>query len=98
MRRLQRRMGCRVRSIQYWLRVLAWAGGENCRQPCYNWLAMKNVIIVIVLLTSFAPNARAQLSLNRRVPWTTSRITGSPEPPKRYVTEPVFRNLVFDQP
>jgi putative heme-binding domain-containing protein len=34
----------------------------------------------------------------RREPWTTSRITGSPDPPRPYVTERVFPSLTFDQP
>jgi putative heme-binding domain-containing protein len=40
----------------------------------------------------------AQTGRARREAWTTSRLVGSPELPKRFVTEPVFRNLVFDQP
>jgi hypothetical protein len=33
-----------------------------------------------------------------RVPWTTSRIVGSPEPPKPYHVERVYPHLNFDQP
>jgi putative heme-binding domain-containing protein len=33
-----------------------------------------------------------------RPPWTTSRITGAPEPPRPYITEPIFPSLAFDQP
>ncbi len=34
----------------------------------------------------------------QRPPWTTSRITGAPEPPRPYVVERVFPALTFDQP
>jgi len=34
----------------------------------------------------------------KRVPWTTSKITGAPEPPRPYVIERVFPSLAFDQP
>jgi putative heme-binding domain-containing protein len=33
-----------------------------------------------------------------RVPWTTSRIHGTPEPPLPYVVERAFPNLTFDRP
>ena len=33
----------------------------------------------------------------KRTPWTTSRVTGSPEPPPSYVTERAFPNLKFNQ-
>lgn len=51
-----------------------------------------------VLVGNLAVTARAQFGIERRVPWTTSRIVGSPEPPARYTTQPAFPGLVFDQP
>ena len=33
-----------------------------------------------------------------RVPWTTSRITGSPEPPPPYQTERIYPRLKFTNP
>ncbi|MBI3468155.1 MAG: PQQ-dependent sugar dehydrogenase [Planctomycetes bacterium] len=41
---------------------------------------------------------RAEVGIKERVPWTTSRVTGSPEPPAKYVVERVFPSLTFDQP
>src|SRR5216684_1026426 len=35
---------------------------------------------------------------SKRVPWTTSRITGSPEPPAPYRMERVFPKLEFKNP
>lgn len=43
--------------------------------------------------------AAAHLSgLERRTAWTTSRLTGSPEPPAPYRVRRVFEHLTFDQP
>ncbi len=38
------------------------------------------------------------LSAAERVPWTTSRVVGSPEPPKPYHVKRVYPHLQFDQP
>ena len=38
------------------------------------------------------PSAR----LDKRVPWTTSRVTGSPEPPPKYRTERVWPKIKFE--
>jgi putative heme-binding domain-containing protein len=40
----------------------------------------------------------APSSVARRVPWTTSRVRGSPEPPSPYKTELAFPKLKFDEP
>src|SRR4051812_17139827 len=49
--------------------------------------------LALLLLLGSTPATPAQ-----RVPWTTSRITGSPEAPPAYRTERVFPGLKFDQP
>jgi uncharacterized repeat protein (TIGR03806 family) len=33
-----------------------------------------------------------------RVLWTTSKVVGSPDPPAKYVTQPAFSGLKFDEP
>lgn len=50
--------------------------------------------LLILSLTSSAPHAGEA----GRVPWTNSRITGSPEPPAPYRIERVFPNVKFDHP
>lgn len=40
----------------------------------------------------------ASYGIQKRVPWTTSRIKGSPEPSLPYETERAFPNLKFNQP
>jgi len=46
---------------------------------------------------SAADNDRP-FGLERRVPWTSSRIQGSPEPPPPYRTAVAFPNLKFEEP
>jgi uncharacterized repeat protein (TIGR03806 family) len=41
---------------------------------------------------------RKPFGLDQRIPWTTSKVIGSPEPPPPYKTERVFANLKFDEP
>ena len=36
--------------------------------------------------------------LDKRIPWTTSKVIGSPEPPPSYKTERVFPKLTFEEP
>jgi len=47
---------------------------------------------------SALPSAARLHSLKTRVPWTSSRLVGSPEPPSPYRTEPVFPRLKFVEP
>jgi uncharacterized repeat protein (TIGR03806 family) len=44
------------------------------------------------------PTAGRPYGLEKRVPWTTSRIQGTPEPPLPYRTEPAFPGLKFSEP
>src|SRR5437899_5324466 len=44
------------------------------------------------------PNDARLHRLNTRVPWTSSRLIGSPEPPSPYRMEPVFPRLKFVEP
>ncbi|MDB5384697.1 MAG: yliI 2 [Planctomycetaceae bacterium] len=43
------------------------------------------------------PTAKSEAAVPKRTPWTTSRITGSPETPLPYVTEQAFPALKFNQ-
>ncbi len=59
----------------------------------------RNSIPAAVIALCFAIVACADDATNSaRTPWTTSRITGSPEPPHPYVAERVFPGLSFTNP
>ncbi len=58
------------------------------------------MVLVFVVLAAMRRSAMAdppQVSIAKRVAWTTSGITGSPDPPLPYVTERVFPSLKFNQ-
>lgn len=48
--------------------------------------------------TPASARSTAAFGLNVRAPWTTSRVVGSPEPPRPYRTERVFPHIQFKQP
>ena len=58
---------------------------------------------LVLISLALAPTRRAtsadppKVGIEKRVPWTTSRIVGSPEPPLPYVTERVFPAIKFNQ-
>jgi uncharacterized repeat protein (TIGR03806 family) len=56
---------------------------------------------IFVLGDGTPPKGSARPSLphvDRRVPWTTSKFAGTPEPPPPYIVEPAFPKLKFEQP
>lgn len=46
----------------------------------------------------FSGVAAESFSLENRIPWTTSRIQGRPDPPSRYQTAVAFPNIKMDEP
>ncbi|HUG92875.1 MAG TPA: PQQ-dependent sugar dehydrogenase [Planctomycetaceae bacterium] len=58
------------------------------------------VLFVFTSLDAAAPDTppRKPTGIQARVPWTTSRIHGTPEPPMPYTTEVAFPRLVFHEP
>ncbi|MCY2932666.1 MAG: PQQ-dependent sugar dehydrogenase [Planctomycetota bacterium] len=69
---------------------------------------MSRVIAIGLILSIITGNLASQAAdkvvenkpygLENRVPFTTSRVVGSPEPPSPYKTERVFPNLKMEQP
>src|SRR5262245_50037967 len=70
-----------------------------------------SVLVALVILTGVvifgrSPDGRGDdkpaspkpSGLEKRVPWTTSQVRGSPEPPSPYKTEVAFPKLKFDEP
>src|SRR5262245_36847441 len=63
-----------------------------------NTTIFRFVLRVAALALCFASLARGQTEIAKRPPWVGSRIVGSPEPPRPFVTERIFPSLVFNQP
>src|SRR5438094_650264 len=73
-------------------------------QPLRNTIMRRLLVIVPFLMLAWAffyaaaadgPDkpVRKEYGIDKRVPWTTSRVIGSPEPPPPYTTEPAFPKL-----
>src|SRR3954454_29890 len=59
---------------------------------------MRIAFLTAAVALFLVAEAAAQSNALGRVPWTTSRIVGTPEPPQPFVSERVFPSLTFDQP
>ena len=64
---------------------------------------MRSLLLVGALLLAFAPPMHAQpvrkeFGLDKRVPWTTSKVIGSPEPPPAYRAENAFPKIKLFEP
>ncbi len=69
------------------------------RQPLSMSLCLACVLAVLGWGAAAAQKSeRRAFGLDKRVPWTTSKVKGSPEPPPPYRTEPAFPKLRFDEP
>lgn len=57
-------------------------------------------LIMLVVESGYTGDSKDEkpFGIAKRIPWTTSRITGSPEPPPPYRVERAFGNLQFKQP
>src|SRR6267142_4853438 len=66
--------------------------------PGSAWERTTARLCLAALLLAWPLPAVAQSAIGSRPPWTTSRITGSPEPPRPYIAERIFPSLKFDQP
>ncbi len=56
--------------------------------------------LLVSLSNSEPPAAKPRLAtgIDTRVPWTTSKVAGSPEPPPPYQLAPTYPKLTFDEP
>lgn len=61
----------------------------------------RGLALAVLLGTVAAPDLRAKPdgeATAHRVPWTASRVVGTPEPPPPYATRRVYPHLAFQQP
>jgi uncharacterized repeat protein (TIGR03806 family) len=55
------------------------------------------LLLCVAVVATARPKAEV-VGIDKRVPWTTSRVKGSPEPPEEYRSEIAFPTLRFDEP
>jgi glucose/arabinose dehydrogenase len=64
----------------------------------YFRLASCALLLPLFAAATAAEPRRADFGLERRIPWTSSRLIGSPDPPSKYIAERVFPSLTFEAP
>jgi putative heme-binding domain-containing protein len=62
------------------------------------WLSIAGAFLPAILSPARAQKSQKSFGIDKRVPWTTSRISGSPEPPPPYRVERAFPGLSFVNP
>ena len=66
---------------------------------CSPRIALLPVLVIVSVVThSVDAQDQAPFRVDRRVPWTTSRVRGTPDPPPPYRTGSAFPNLKFNEP
>lgn len=60
-------------------------------------LIVRSFLFLVAASATLLASA-AEFGIEKRVPWTTSRLVGSPEPPRPYINERVFPELSFKEP
>ena len=64
------------------------------------WIVLVATLLLALPAAATAEEAKAEAvpGLEKRIPWTTPHITGTPEPPLPYATENAFPKLRFNNP
>ena len=70
------------------LSLSPWLAADQTNAPASS-SAWKNIL---------QPDSQQPFGIEKRIPWTTSRIAGSPDPPLPYVVKRVFPKLKFKEP
>src|SRR5438876_5771175 len=65
--------------------------------------ARLSALLVAVFITGglaslYSAEEQQPFGIDHRIPWTTSRVMGSPDPPLPYTIERVFTNLTWKEP
>ena len=82
------------------MRLRPYVAGKG---PMRAWSVL-TIVGHVIALAVFAPGLTADSAdgvpygISTRVPWTTSRVTGSPDPPPPYRTQRVWPALTFTEP
>lgn len=77
---------------------------SRCRQVRASGLGERILFAIIVLGTIgsvsrlFGADEEQPFGIDHRIPWTTSRVVGSPDPPLPYAVEKTFTNITWKAP
>ena len=61
-------------------------------------MSLRSLVLTLVVIFGLESGTHAQPPASKRVPWTTSKLLGTPEPPPAYRPERVFPKLQFEKP
>ncbi len=61
-------------------------------------MSLRYLCLIVAAMFGLASVTLAEPTANKRVPWTTSKLLGTPEPPPAYRPERVFPKLQFEKP
>ena len=73
----------------------------KCRAIWRSAVLAPSVVALFAILGAFAlqsADEQQPFGLEQRVPWTTSRVVGSPDPPLPYTVEKIFTNIQWRAP
>ena len=56
------------------------------------------ILLSLINVAGASPTNERPFGIDKRVPWTTSRVKGTPDPPAPYRTRRAFTNLKFEEP
>ncbi len=70
----------------------------SCSSSPGRFIYLLLLLAIDPLQASDPASTPSSVGLARRVPWTTSQVKGSPEPPTPYVSQRVFERLTFNHP
>ena len=70
----------------------------TARSVLLGWLTCIALSIAPESVSADEPARHVVVGLESRIPWTTSRVVGSPEPPPAYRIERLYPQLAFKQP
>src|SRR6476659_4290366 len=93
----QGRSGTGERTVMFNVARVPVPSGRSGVRPRFAWMVFAVSLAWISSSLADDPHAspRREHGLQRRAPWTTSRLTGSPEPPPPYRAVPAFPKLKF---
>ena len=71
---------------------------QSIRSGSATLITLSVLIACMALLGSLGAAEEQPFGIDHRIPWTISRVVGSPDPPPPYLVEKTFTSLALDKP